>query len=314
MGKQPKKYQGKYSNKPIENKIVTSAVEIRTNLAQIENAMFQHSVLCQAFLPYRNPGDDISIWKRKQGNASLIIQCLQKEHPESGDFVTIGLPYGTKARLILAFINSQSIITQNPRVDVTDSMTAFIERIGIANTGRNIKEVKNQLARIASSVLSLTYKVSDTRTLNADFKLIKTYDLWFPKNKQQRVLWNSEIELTQEYFGSLMEHAIPLDERALAALSHNAMALDTYMWLAQRLHRVKDIQFITWKAMKDQFGEGYARMADFKKQFRKVLTIVKLVYRDAKIAEVKNKGFQLLNSPSPVPKQKTHHFLEMPKK
>ena len=138
MGKQPKKYQGKYSNKPIENKIVTSAVEIRTNLAQIENAMFQHSVLCQAFLPYRNPGDDISIWKRKQGNASLIIQCLQKEHPESGDFVTIGLPYGTKARLILAFINSQSIITQNPRVDVTDSMTAFIERIGIANTGRNI--------------------------------------------------------------------------------------------------------------------------------------------------------------------------------
>jgi len=270
MGKQPKKYQGKYSNKPIENKIVTSAVEIRTNLAQIENAM-----------------------------------C---------DFVTIGLPYGTKARLILAFINSQSIITQNPRVDVTDSMTAFIERIGIANTGRNIKEVKNQLARIASSVLSLTYKVSDTRTLNADFKLIKTYDLWFPKNKQQRVLWNSEIELTQEYFGSLMEHAIPLDERALAALSHNAMALDTYMWLAQRLHRVKDIQFITWKAMKDQFGEGYARMADFKKQFRKVLTIVKLVYRDAKIAEVKNKGFQLLNSPSPVPKQKTHHFLEMPKK
>ena len=314
MGKQPKKYQGKYSNKPIENKIVTSAVEIRTNLAQIENAMFQHSVLCQAFLPYRNPGDDISIWKRKQGNASLIIQCLQKEHPESGDFVTIGLPYGTKARLILAFINSQSIITQNPRVDVTDSMTAFIERIGIANTGRNIKEVKNQLARIASSVLSLTYKVSDTRTLNADFKLINTYDLWFPKNKQQRVLWNSEIELTQEYFGSLMEHAIPLDERALAALSHNAMALDTYMWLAQRLHRVKDIQFITWKAMKDQFGEGYARMADFKKQFRKVLTIVKLVYRDAKIAEVKNKGFQLLNSPSPVPKQKTHHFLEMPKK
>jgi len=314
MGKQPKKYQGKYSNKPIENKIVTSAVEIRTDLAQIENAMFQHSVLCQAFLPYRNPGDDISIWKRRQGNASLIIQCLQKEHPESGDFVTIGLPYGTKARLILAFINSQSIITQNPRVDVTDSMTAFIERIGIANTGRNIKEVKNQLARIASSVLSLTYKVSDTRTLNADFKLIKTYDLWFPKNKQQRVLWNSEIELTQEYFGSLMEHAIPLDERALAALSHNAMALDTYMWLAQRLHRVKDIQFITWKAMKDQFGEGYARMADFKKQFRKVLTIVKLVYRDAKIAEVKNKGFHLLNSPSPVPKQKTHHFLEMPKK
>ncbi|MEL7121666.1 MAG: replication protein RepA [Bacteroidota bacterium] len=32
-----------------------------------------------------------------------------------------------------------------------------------------------------------------------------------------------------------MNHAIPLDERALAALSHTAMELDIYVWLVQRL-------------------------------------------------------------------------------
>jgi hypothetical protein len=303
-------FKGTYSDKPVQDRVITNAIEIRNNLAQIENAMFQHSVLCQAFLPYRDPGDDVTLWEREQGNASLIIQCLRKKHPGTGEHITLGLPYGTKARLILAYINSQAIMTQSPLIDVAESMTSFVRRIGIANTGRNIGEVKNQLARIASSILSLTYKVSDTKTINADFKLIRSYDLWFPKDDRQKVLWTSEIELTPEYFGSLVEHAIPLDERALAALSHNAMALDVYAWLAQRLHRVKDVQFITWKAMKDQFGTGYDRMADFKTQFRKVLKIVMLVYREARITEAKNEGFHLFNSPSPVPKNKTFHLLD----
>lgn len=298
-----------YSSKPVENRIISTAIDMRNEKAEIENVIFQHSVLCQAFLPYRNPGDDITIWSKKQGKASLYVQCLKKEHPNTGEFVTLGLPYGTKARLILAHINSQAIITQNPKVDVADSMTAFIKRMGIATTGRNIRQVKNQLARIASSVLSVSYKVNDQRSVNADFKLIRTYDLWFPKNKNQRIAWTSEIELSSEYFNSLIDHAIPLDERALIALAHNAMALDIYMWLAQRLHRIRDMQFITWKALKDQFGDGYKRMADFKMQFRKVLGIVKLVYKDAKIEEVKNKGFHLFNSPSPLSKAKTHYLI-----
>lgn len=299
----------KYSDKPIQNRVITTAVDIRFNLAEIENAMFQHSVLCQAFLPYRNPGDKVTVWEREEGNASLYIQCLQKKHPETGDFITLGLPYGTRARLILAYLNSRAIITQNRVVDVAETMTSFIKQMGIATTGRNIRDVKNQLARIASSVLSVSYRVpEENRTINADFKLIKAYDLWFPKDERQRVLWSSEIELSPDYFESLMQHAIPLDERALAALSNNAMALDIYAWLAQRLHRVKGVQFITWAALKGQFGEGFGRMADFKRKFRSNLRVVRLVYSEAKIVEIDNEGFELLNSPSPIPK-KTFHLL-----
>ena len=305
-----KKFKGTYSDKPVQDRIITNAVEIRNNMAQIENAMFQHSVLCQTFLPYRNPGDDVTLWERQDGKTSLTIQCLKKKHPATGEYVTIGLPYGTKARLILAFINSQAIITQSPIIDVSDSMTAFARGLGIANTGRNMGEVKNQLARIASSILSLSYQVSETKTNNADFKLVRLYDLDFSKDERQTVLWTSQIELDPGYFRNLAEHAIPLDIRAVKPLAHNAMALDVYAWLAQRLHRVKDVQFITWKAMKDQFGQGYDRMADFKTQFRKVLAVVKLVYREAKITEAHNEGFHLFNSPSPIPKNKTIHLLQ----
>lgn len=34
--------------------------------------------------------------------------------------------------------------------------------------------------------------------------------------------------------------AVPLNETAVMRLAHNAMALDIYTWLAQRLHRVPE--------------------------------------------------------------------------
>ena len=60
---------------------------------------------------------------------------------------------------------------------------------------------------------------------------------------------------------------MPFDERAIAALSHSAMGLDIYAWLAQRLHRVQPGKpaFIPWTALKDQFGWHYGRMDNFKR-------------------------------------------------
>lgn len=48
----------------------------------IKDAVFQHSVLCQTFLLYRNPGPDARIWKQKQRNISLAIQGGETYNPE----------------------------------------------------------------------------------------------------------------------------------------------------------------------------------------------------------------------------------------
>lgn len=297
----------------ITKRIINSAVEINGNRASIEDAIFQHSVLCQTFLPYRNPGNDIKIWQQKQGNVSLAIQANHVLNPETGDFEFIGLPFGTKARLILAHINSQSIKTQSRNVDVEKTMTAFIKKIGLNTDGRTIRQVKEQLRRLTSSILSLGYS-DGQKGMQVDLKIVKAFDLWFEKDESQRVVWTSNIQLTEEYFGSLIEHAIPLDERALASLSHNAMAMDIYAWLAQRLHRVKPDkpQFITWVAIKAQFGHNYGRMDKFKAVFRKTIVMAKTQYPLARIEEVKNKGFNLYHSPTPIP-QRIFQVIEAPK-
>jgi hypothetical protein len=298
----------------ITQRILEGAVAVRLDRASIEDAIFQHSVLCQTFLPYRNPGDETKIWQQKQGNVSLAVQANHVLNPETGEFEFVGLPYGTKSRLILAHINSEAVKTQNRLIDVEESMTAFIKKLGLNTDGRTIKEAKEQLRRLTASIISIGYSDGE-KGMQVDLKIVKAFDLWFPKDQRQRVQWTSKIQLTEEYFTSLINHAIPLDERALAALSHNAMALDIYAWLAQRLHRIdfNKPQFVAWQNLKEQFGQGYDRMDKFKEVFRRTLKIVLTQYPTAKLSEDKNKGFYLYNSPSPIP-PKIIHLIENPPK
>lgn len=286
---------------PIQKRIQDATFQMVLHKGTIKDSVFQHSVLCQTFLPYRNPGADVRIWKQKQGNVSLAIQASESYNPEKDDFEFIGLPYGPKARLILSHINSEAIRNQSRSVNVEDSMSAFIRCMGLSLDGRTIQEVKTQLRKISTSTLSLGYSDQE-KGIQVDLKIVKAFDLWFPKDERQRVLWPTSIQLTEDYFNSLVNHAIPLDERALAALSHSAMGLDIYAWLAQRLHRVnpKEPQFLTWKALKEQFGRGYSQMYKFKQIFRKTLALARSQYPQAAVLEEKNRGYWLHNSPSPI--------------
>jgi len=93
-------------------------------------------------------------------------------------------------------------------------------------------------------------------------------------------------------------------ELAISNLSHSALGLDFYAWLAQRLHRVSRInpQFITWAALKDQFGYHYGAMFKFKQVFRQTLRSVKTQYPAARF-DLDGKGMTLIASPPPVSKR-----------
>ena len=45
---------------------------------------FQHSILCQTCLPYRDPGDDVRTWERLNGTAALEVEAGQAHAPGKG--------------------------------------------------------------------------------------------------------------------------------------------------------------------------------------------------------------------------------------
>lgn len=290
---------------PIERRIVDAGTDIRTDAA--EDITYQHTVLCQTVLPYKRPPEELRRYEREQGGTSLLLVAGEAQDPETGNWVELGLPWGELARLVIFHFNSEAIRTGSPVIDVEDSMTAFARRIRGRNpTGPELRQIKDQLARLAVATVRMAF-TGTSRPFQVNTQIVTALDLWFPKDATQRVPWPSTLRLSDEYYRSLTEHAVPLDERAVAALAHSAMALDVYAWLAQRLHRVPEgkPQFIPWPALYSQFGQGYRRLRDFRAFFVNVLRQVKAVYPAARIEEVigtrgEAQGLLLHHSPPPV--------------
>lgn len=282
----------------VKQRLIESAVQIEAE--DPESITYQHTVFCQTGLPYRDPGPQVREWEREQGTASLLIEAGKAKDPDSGKWIELGLPFGPKPRLILCYLNAQALKTGSSVIEVEDSLTAFVKRLGLVSKGRNMHIIKTQLGCLSAATIRLAV-TRGPRAFQIDTKVVGAFDLWFPKDQRQRVLWPSTVRLSLDYFESLKRHAVPLDERAVAALSHSAMGLDVYAWLAQRLHRVEvgHPAFITWSAIKEQFGHQYARMDNFKRVFRHTLDMVLTQYRSARI-ELDGRGMTLRNSPPPI--------------
>jgi hypothetical protein len=261
---------------------------------------FQHTVFCQTGLPYRDPGDDVRVWHRRQGAVSLRIEAGAAQHPKTGDWIELGLPWGTKPRLILAHLNAEALRQGSPVIEVESSLSAFVRRIRGFDGGREIRTFKDQLARLSGALVRLAMTTGE-RAFQINSPIITAFELWPERDRRQRVLWPATISLSREYFDSLQKHAVPLREADLAALAHSAMALDVYAWLAQRLHRIEPRRpaFVPWEALRQQFGADYRRMNHFRAEFRVALRQVLARYLAARV-ELDERGMTLRNSPPPV--------------
>ena len=203
--------------------------------------------------------------------------------------------------MILAHLNGEALRTGSPEIEVETSLTAFVRRIGLSGHGRDIRTVKDQLTRLAAANIRMSVAYSADHAQQVQAHIVSGFDLWFPKNEHQRVLWPTHVRLSSDYFESLQRHAVPLDERALGALSHSAMGLDVYAWLAQRLHRIEPgkPQLVNWKALQEQFGWHYDRVRDFRRVFRQTVDLVFSQYRAARI-ELVDEGMELHHSLPPI--------------
>ena len=66
-------------------------------------------------------------WKRQQGAVSLLVEAGQAQIPKTGEWVKLGLPWGTKPRLILAHLNTEALKHQSPVIEVEGSLQCLRE-------------------------------------------------------------------------------------------------------------------------------------------------------------------------------------------
>jgi hypothetical protein len=262
--------------------------------------LFQHTVLCQCAMPYRNPGNNVLAWSRQNGAVSLRIHSGEIRIPGTNRWRYAGVPYGCKPRMLLAFLNGEALRTGSPVVHLEESLRAFLARFELNQGGRTMRAVKDQLTRLAVASVSLAMTYDTDRWRQQTTNIVEGLDLWLERDGTRRTAWPTKVELSPRYFSSLQDHAVPLDDRAIIALANNARALDIYAWLAQRLWRLHRPELlVSWAHLQDQFGGDLVSPRRFRQLFRHTLTLAHSQYPAARL-EFVDGGLLLYESPPPV--------------
>lgn len=256
---------------------------------------YQHSILCAVTLPRSKQPE--RIYKRDYQGWSILLEAGYAYNGK--DFLSQPLPYGPKSRLAFMHICSEAIRTQSPFVEMERSARAFMDKIGITNGGTQYRQFRQQMMALSACRMTLGYRNADGSIETHDSKPIKNFEAWLTDDEGQPGLWASTLTLHQEFFDDLREHAVPLSGTAIRALSHSALALDAYGFLAYRLHSLEKPVTITDAQFHGQMGQEYRTLKDFKKEFGPAMRAALDVYPDAEVERIKG-GFLLKPSRPPI--------------
>jgi hypothetical protein len=283
------------------SRLVRAAAEILVEPDE-DDLSFLHSGLCQTALPHTRPADNSRPWERRSAKVSLIVEP-GTVRSDNGVLEYVGVPYGSKARLIMIYLQSEGVKSQV--VPLGSSMSAWMRSLGLAVTGGKkgtIREVKEQVLRIANCSLKLEWEdeiAGGIQTSMERTTIVRGLKMWAERPGREK--WPTHVELSREFHEHLQAHAIPLDKRAIAHLAGNSFALDLYATLAYRLPRLEHPTHVRWAQLQGQFGSNIETTHQFAYRLRKILPAVLTVYEGAQV-EVSRHGLTLKPSKPTVPK------------
>lgn len=267
--------------KPSIERLINQAVAIETESAQDAGALgFMARAMIQATLPHKKV--EGTHFERRNGNYTLTLLALP----------SIGLPYGTVPRLLLAWLTTEAVRTQSRELNLGDSLASFMRELGMSPTGGargDITRLKDQCKRLFSCSISAIYEDDKKFAVLNQSVASKTALWWDAKDPGYEDLWQSTVTLSEDFFNEVVSHPIPVDMRALNALKKSPLALDTYSWLTYRGSYARRPSLIPWSKLALQFGSEYTRQRDFKAAFLEELRKVFTVYGGVQV-EVTDEG------------------------
>jgi len=258
-----------------------------------EHIGITHSGFCLTALPHK--ATELLTWRREGYRCTLVIQSGVDRQEMS-----VGLPFGSKARMILLYLQTQAVRTRSPVVELGGSMHRWLETMGLSIGGNTYRQVAEQALRISRCRLTFFWD-GDAGSVELNGGFVKTAIRPSPAkaDSNQPSLWRETVELDEAFYQELLRHPVPLSENALKAISGKSMALDIYIWLAYRLHAIEQETPISWPSVHRQFGAGFAHLRQFKPEFIRNLQLAMAVYPEARVS-VEESGLILRPSKSPI--------------
>jgi hypothetical protein len=253
-----------------------------------------HAGFAMTSLPHKRIAE--RYWRRRSPQITLYVESGLdlEERP-------IGVPYGSLARLILLYLQTEAIRTGSPDVELGRSMNRWLTRMGMSVGGRTYHLVAEQARRISACRLTFLSEPKPGIELRHNGGFVQNaISILGHSDERQPSLWQDHVRLDEGFWQSLREHPVPVREEAVKAIGTRSLAIDVYIWLAYRLHVLKKPVMVTWSAIHSQFGAGFAKVYHLRQPFLDALQLALAVYPEACV-EVCDEGVTLCPSPPAVP-------------
>ena len=252
---------------------LVSASEADADLGFMARTM----ALCS--LPRTNPGNQHQ-YKRKNGPFELVMIAGADNK----------LPFGNFPRLLMAWVSTEAVRTQSRLLVLGSSLSDFMRTLGIYHNsggrGGVQTRLRNQMDRLFNAHVSLIYK-DERGKATVNTVIARRSEFWWnPKRPDESTLWESKIELSEDFFNEIIRHPVPLDMNTLKALKRSSLGLDLYLWLVYRIFTLKSPQRLTWRQLYRQFGADPAKASDnstvqaFRYKVIRELKKIKLAWKD----------------------------------
>jgi hypothetical protein len=243
-----------------------------------EKMGFTYSGFALTSLPHK-PQTEL-VWRRDGHNITMLIESGRDRTGKP-----LGLPYGSYARFILLFLQSEAIRTQSREIELGRSMRVWLGSMGLSIGGTTYKLVTAQARRISGCTLTFFADRAGAQ-IKSRGGFVKTEITMSSRidDEQQAQLWQDRVLLDEDFYRALREHPVPVSESALRAIGPRSMVIDVYIWLAYRLHSLTQDVDVSWPALYAQFGAGFSRIRRFRAHFVDCLALALAAYPEARIS------------------------------
>ena len=274
-----------------DRQVVEAAYQVLSEEA--DKLGFTYSGFALTCLPHK-PQEE-PVWRREGHNLTMLLQAGVTRAGES-----LGVPYGSYARFILLFLQSQAVKNGSREIELGRSMRVWLGNMGLSIGGTTYRLVNEQARRISGCTLTF-YADRDRREVMRRGGFVDGSITMTDAASDQPSLWQERVLLNEEFYRALRDHPVPLSETALRAIGPRSMVIDIYIWLAYRLHALKGDVGVSWASLYGQFGAGYGRLRDFRAGFSTGLELALAVYPEARVS-VDERGMTLRPSRPAVAK------------
>ncbi len=288
--------QGSYADK-----LIDAAVDIRMSPEAVERSYMARQ-LVQCTLPHSDPGD-VSVWARTNGHLTLAIRPyvdLKTRKPL--------YPYGSIPRLLLFWLVTEATQKKSRRIRLGNSLDSFMREIGLnPRTGGGKRgdaaRLHSQMERLFRAIVTFEDKREWSKSY-VDMQIAPRGTLWWDSARsQQDNLWESWVELGEDFYAAITAAPVPVDMRALRALKRSPLALDLYAWLAHTAfsaNRKREPRIVPWEGLHAQMGAEYAELRQFRAKVLLALNKIQLVYPTLKL-ETTTSALIVHPSPTAIP-------------